>query len=380
MKKLSLYIKQVGVYVLSMLVPRGKMILFHSAPPYTDNPYALFRYIVREHAFPGYRMVWALPAGTGADIGARIRMDEPEAVVVHYEERLRWWWYVLRARWLVYSHLLCNEYVFCQKDKRICLWHGTGIKPMGVLNGEVPAKADRILCTSDTFVDVYMRMVLLRREQIWPIGNPRTDCMWEETDFFEKHHICREDYQSVGIWMPTFRKHRLEVRQDGDFGEDRLCGFTFGQLAELDAFLCGQNKLLIVKLHMFDSLCDVELPEFSHLLIVKPQDLHCQLYPLLGACDYLISDYSSVSTDYDILGRPMAFVLNDQVEYQTKRGFLFPDIEHFLPGRILHDMEELKEFVACPERYRIETGQRLNTYKDNHVCRRVVESIKKELC
>ena len=71
---------------------------------------------------------------------------------------------------------------------------------------------------------------------------------------------------------------------------------------------------------------------------------------ILNKADALISDYSSVAVDYLLLDRPIGFAVDDLDRYSKARGFIFDDVEEWLPGAILKNEEDIVEFikdVAC---------------------------------
>lgn len=367
-----LRIKQGIIYVLSMLIPRGKVVAFKSTPDYADNPYALFKSMVVHPAFAKYTFVWFLEERTPAKI-AEIHAEHPEVIIP--EGRLQEWWYLLRATFMIYSHSFYDDYAFFNRKKRINLWHGTGFKKSGIDNNEKPIRSDYLLTTNSTWKKYLAHSFVLPEDHVWPDGNPRTDLMFTPTDFFDQMHIDRKAYARVGIWMPTFRKHILLDTQEGQYDTSKIAGFSMQELEELDAFLRKIKGLLIIKLHMYDKLQELTFPDYTNIVIVKPKAYQGQLYPLLGATDYLITDYSSVSFDYDILNRPMGFVINDIRQYTDYRGFYEQDIESKLPGKIINDMKDLQAFIHDPEAYRVDTKNRFNDHKDDQVRQRVIEHL-----
>ena len=70
------------------------------------------------------------------------------------------------------------------------------------------------------------------------------------------------------------------------------------------------------------------------------------LYRLVGVCDALISDYSSIAVDYLLLDRPIAFVLTDFERYEKARGFVFDDPLKYMPGEKIYEFAQLKEFLT----------------------------------
>lgn len=169
----------------------------------------------------------------------------------------------------------------------------------------------------------------------------------------------------------------LEKQELMVFQRTILFLFEYSRLARSEYFLSEIKILLIVKLHPMDILQTVDFPLFTNIMIMKQNDFSFQLYPLLGATDFLLTDYSSVWIDYDILDRPMGFVMNDIDEYQKSRGLTFDNISEVLPGPILSDLESLKSFLKTPETYKKETQKKFNLYKDDQACYRLMHVIDK---
>lgn len=366
-------IKQLVIRLLSVIIPEGKIVVFRSSPDYADNPYALYKSMLNHPAFAGYRFVWFVDNRDDRKLISDIKADNPAVIIP--DNAIEEWWYLLRATFLVYSHSFYDSYHFRNRRKRINLWHGTGFKKVGIDNNETPVNTDILVTTNTTWQRYLAHSFNLPVHNVWVTGEPRTDLMFTPTDFFRKMNIDTTAYKSIGIWLPTFRKHILLDTQEGQYDKSKLAGFSMDDLADLDAFLKQIQGLLIIKLHMYDKLQELDFPAFENIVIVKPKDFHDQLYPLLGSTDYLITDYSSVSFDYDILNRPMAFVLNDMRAYVDHRGFYEPDIEDRLPGKIVNTMDDLKEFVSNPDKYRIDTLNRFNDYKDANACNRVIDRL-----
>lgn len=363
-------IKQRIVYLLSVVIPTGKVVAFKSSPDYSDNPYALYKSMLVHPAFAGFRFVWFVEDCHDNQVIRAIKADNPSVIIP--VGSLQQWWYLLRAKYLIYSHSFYDGYHFFGRRKRVNLWHGTGFKKVGIDNNETPVNSDFLVTTNTTWQRYLAHSFNLPVENVWVTGEPRTDLMFTPTDFFRKMHIDPTAYRNIGIWLPTFRKHILMDFTEGQYNESELAGFSMAQLTELDTFLQQIQGLLIIKLHIYDKLQQTIFPDFRNIFIVKPEDFHSQLYPLLGAMDYLITDYSSVSFDFDILNRPMAFVINDMKQYVDHRGFYETDIEDKLPGKVVNTLDDLKDFLREPEKYKVDTQNRFNDYKDANVCNRVI--------
>ena len=123
-----------------------------------------------------------------------------------------------------------------------------------------------------------------------------------------------------------------------------------------------------------DALQTYVFPKFKNILIIKPSEFSYQLYPFLGSCDYLLTDYSSVFIDFDITGKPMGFVMDDIDEYRNTRGLYFDDLESVLPGPIIQDYDSLVSFIKDPVRK--PSSIVLNDFNDNHSSERILKIIK----
>lgn len=69
------------------------------------------------------------------------------------------------------------------------------------------------------------------------------------------------------------------------------------------------------------------------------------MYTLLAQSDALIGDYSSVSIQYLVLNKPLAFVIPDFEEYEKFRGFAFSNVKNYMPGYHISSKDELNDFI-----------------------------------
>ena len=66
---------------------------------------------------------------------------------------------------------------------------------------------------------------------------------------------------------------------------------------------------------------------------------------LLPEIDLLITDYSSIATDFMLLDRPVIYVMPDYDYFLYERGLL-EDMRKSLAGKEAKNMNELFEFIA----------------------------------
>lgn len=290
-------------------------------------------------------------------------------------------WYYFRAKYVFCSHGLNGFIKLHQHNKIVNMWHGMPLKCIGCMDpqsgGVNPTKADYLVATSPSFQSLMSKSFNnMSLNRVLLVGQPRNDMMFEPTDFFENMNIIRSEYRYVGIWLPTYKQSAIgDVRRDGMFNDEGISFISFDQLKSLNDELQKNNDLLIVKLHPMDILQQKQMPKYSNLIILKQKEFSSQLYPFLGSCDYLLTDYSSVWIDYDIMSKPIGFVMNDIVEYANSRGLTFKNLDELLPGPILDNFDKLIEFCSDPYRFNFVRADTFNTYRDNHASERLLKAL-----
>ena len=98
--------------------------------------------------------------------------------------------------------------------------------------------------------------------------------------------------------------------------------------------------------------------------------------------DVLITDYSSISTDYVLLNKPIIYTLDDYEEYKNSRGFSIDDPKQYFVGYHVHNKEEL--FVAigdCADGLDIYLNERnkmlpqMHTHVDGNASKRILDHL-----
>ena len=231
------------------------------------------------------------------------------------------------------------------------------------------------IASSSAFQKVMSACFNLPLENVLITGQPRCDMMSRETAFFENREIKLLNYSKVGMWMPTYRVSIIgDIRQDGAYQEGRVSFLSKEDILQLDVFLSKKNVLLLLKIHPMDVLQNYVFPNYTNIVVIKPREADSELYPILGKCDFLLTDYSSVYIDYEVLSRPIGFVMDDLAEYSSSRGFCFDHIEEVMPGRVLTNLKEVEDFIDKPE---LEScSVQLNNYHDFDSSKRLAETLK----
>lgn len=213
---------------------------------------------------------------------------------------------------------ICDNFLpvsACRKDSRttvVQLWHGCGlIKKMGYdtpddipagYKGEVYRNYDLVSVSTSACVEPLTRAMRQAPGVLQPLGVSRTDYYFDQawleecrTEFYRQYPQAAG--KTVVLWAPTFRGKAGEPYQVGSDAIDRL-------EREL-----GEGYFLVRKLHPH-----VEDHGGGSGCAIPTERL-------LPVTDLLITDYSTVLTDFMLLDRPYVLFAPDLEEYRQKRGF-----------------------------------------------------------
>ncbi len=199
-----------------------------------------------------------------------------------------------------------------EKTKVIQLWHACGlVKKMGYdtaedipahYKGDVYRNYDLVTVSAPCCVEPMAKAMRLPAEVLQPLGISRTD-VYFCSDWIR---CCREQFydqypqargKKIVLWAPTFRGNAANPYQVG-----------IEDIQRLEEQL-GEDYFVIRKLHPH---IDAKL-HLSNCSIITEQ--------LLPITDLLITDYSSVLTEFLFFGKACVLFAPDLEEYQRKRGF-----------------------------------------------------------
>lgn len=326
------------------------LILFEGRPDYADNPKALCEYILsNERLNKKYKI--------------RYLVHDYDKIISLYPER--------KDLFLPYNNkykcmpmqslkaVYFAKYTFASHDfslpyekykcgqKHILLWHGCGYKASS--NNDGKRFFDLALVPGPLFVATKAKFWNTSLDYICPVGYPRYDWLQHPSDnaryFMNK---IKKDFDKAIIWMPTFRNSKAGV----DYAENKITAFPLlgndDAWKALDLFCKERNVLLIIKLHMSQKSYSVNFKNFSNIVNITNEDFENEkinMYECLCCTDALISDYSSISIDYLVLDKPIAFALDDYELYKGLRGFVFQDPLKYMPGHHLYNFNDLMNFI-----------------------------------
>ena len=279
------------------------------------------------------------------------------------------------------------KYFFLKGAKNIQIWHGTGLKAIGLLKPNYKAlgafhkffrkentRYDLLALSSEDQVN--NRGKAFHYKELLINGLPRNDVFFNEEVLkrslafegeslkpFEKF---KEEGYTLVTYTPTWRKHQEEFHQL--------------ELESLESFGEQYKIKWILKLHYKHDI-PINTEKYKHVI---EYDKTADIYPLLAITDLLITDYSSIYLDFLLLNKPIVFYPYDEVEYVNGERELLLDYDSVTPGPKVYNQEELlnrvKDFVVAKEDRFQEERELLRKsffeYRDGKSCERLWSKIK----
>lgn len=141
-----------------------------------------------------------------------------------------------------------------------------------------------------------------------------------------------EKYNKTYIYMPTWRDNGRNFIETAGF-----------DLSILNNILIKNNELFIFKLHSKTIINLEKIKNYSNIIVLNNS---YDIYPILPFTDMLITDYSSIYTDYLLLKKDIVIFDFDKEEYMSKDRDLLLDFDKYTPGTRAHDFSELCSIIS----------------------------------
>lgn len=339
------------VPIAAVMHRRRSLWVFGYKTGFCDNPKYLFLHTLRHH--PDIQAVWI----------ARTRQEQKQLKELHLPCRYKWsvsgLWTCLRAKVYVFA---CDasdiNYWTSARAIKVNLWHGVGVKNLGY-KGDVtynahdrmnrlltPAIYDRptyFITTSELMNQHFTDCFALTAQQTRQIGYPRCDFLQagdkptgEYINTYESVHTRQlaqrmNGYRRVYIYMPTFR-------------DDQSDFFTLSgiNLAELNELMLQQEALFLIKIHPATRTA-VAVNNYSNIILL---DKLTDIYPLLPRTDVLITDYSSIYYDYQLMpGKRILLFPFDYDSYISNSRQMAYNYDQYTPGDKYYTWNDLKQAI-----------------------------------
>jgi len=367
---------------LNGLIPKKKQLIVSGGDRADANAVETANYVAEHYDFPVYFVVNDFFAPYADSIlSKKVRRIKGNSFQL---KCLR-----MRTKWLLDTHASLLR-PLPKNQIHINLWHGVGHKSKGIK--EKPLKSDITIATSEMVKTMFADLMHIPEESLIVTGYPRNDLMLraqeERQKWQKKFAPDLTAYDKVLIWMPTFQKTKGIVHK---YGMNPIGFGDFFHLPDFDThrfdrLLKQHNAICLLKPHPIYNIDNFDATEFENIRIIDEQQIFSAgmtLYQLLGCTDLLITDYSSVMTDYTLLENPVLLFAPNFEDYKAKHGFYFEDVEDWMPSKLIFTQNEffgllnkiLESGLDPFEEKRKKIRDLYFDYKDSHSCQRICESV-----
>jgi len=304
----------------------------------SDSPLAIFRHIVSDPRFAGYKHIWVCDDLDPNDTPAAELMRLANVEYISKNSK-KYHHYLARAKYLVNDTHFPDFFSKREGQVYINTWHGTTLKHLGkdivpIISGHLTEiqrnfiQADYLIEPNRLTSNVIKHAFYL--DGIAPgkmllTGYPRIDTIYSTDRTAIRKRLGVEGNTTLVSYLPTYRA--TNMKRDKKIEEERF----LHRVAILSENLPPNSKLIIRSHHMLHALS----PEVRE--IDAPLDIDTN--ELLAATDVLVTDYSSVFFDYLNTRRPIIFYCDDLEEYLEKWGVYLP-MEN-LPGPVCTTDDEV---------------------------------------
>lgn len=361
------------------------LIILESHADYSDNSRSFYEYLINNNYNEKYKIYWF--------VNDAKKFEDKKAKNVKFLtmwtvgtkrtlfQWIKYFWIVKNAKFLIFSNR--NLPKVNRKTKKVYINHGVAIKSV---KGRrmVPLDADYVVDASEFGAELLMDQQDLKRDQIIVVGNPRNDIIFTKTDIAKKVKDFKK-YKKVVLWLPTFRVSKTENRVDStfEFPLGLPIIYDVDTLKSLNDYLNERNIALVIKPHPAQDMSVFKAEDLSNIIIINDQyliDHNTELTEFYKITDALITDYSSVYVDYLLTQKPICFTQDDFEEY--KLGFSMPNIQDYMPGEKVKNIEEFKQFfdhldkgIDKYKKERKKVNDAFNAFNDNKSSERLIKAI-----
>lgn len=338
---------QEALLSIEKCLPIKKNIVLECESDMDDNPRAFYEYLLKIGYNKRHKLIWLVK---NVEFCKKKYPAKNVVFLSHYDysrrNTMKLNYYLATSKWFIFSHP--SWFKKHRKEQIVVhIGHGHGFKNLDTQNVDVSSRFDWILVTSEKSSDIQLRFWRCTADKIVFGGYPRIDLFYcgDKFQIFNSLFEYRKD-QKVIICMPTY-KQSTRVN-DSDIMERFSIPFIHNEheIIDLNGKLSSYNTHMIIKLHPLQIKENLFLSNFSNIHYVTNDDLLSKgilLYELVGKCDALITDFSSIYTDFLVLDRPIAFLVENIRNY--KRGFLVDNPEDYMPGQKISTIDDFIDFI-----------------------------------
>lgn len=212
---------------------------------------------------------------------------------------------------------------------------------------------DKLCVSSELDMLILCSFGLMDREKFAITGTPRTDLLLISNGHENLEKLFKMDFKNKKIIlnMPTFHYHEKKCRCEGDKELNDFIKIKNFDYQKLDKFLEENNYILITKAHYLDESVMTnknKIKKFNNIYAFSDSDLesaNLDLYEVVNSADLLITDYSSIYSDFVFMNKPSLFIITDIDEYRSNRGIILEPYDYWMVGYKIVEEKDLCEKI-----------------------------------
>lgn len=325
-KVFSLIFKIIGLFVST----DENLVIFISfmGTKFNDSPKDIFDYLQSHSEYQHLKCIWAFEKPEQYPQLNTVKIDS-----------LQFFIYSLKAKYWISNTQFERGLSFKKKNtKYMYTSHGAGFKLSG---NSCPGRKDfdygsvDFLCVESEYEKMIFRTSFKAKESSFiECGRPGSDILWNCTQ--EDYYLFRKklnipDDKKVILYAPTWRD---SINQGKTYDIAPPIDFKKWEKELKDEYI-----ILFRAHHITTNILGVRFNDF-----VRNVSDYSNVNELMIASDILISDYSSMITDYAVLERPIFSFAYDYDDYLKSRG-TYVEIDEVLPNKSCRTEDELLDRI-----------------------------------
>lgn len=367
------------------LFPLKNIVLFESFPDYSDNTKCVFDEMVNRSLNQKYRLIWVFDSKKDYQMLKSYLENNYGVKVILFQSRLYKYYYRIVSKAYIVCNILIEKY---SKKQYYCdLAHGCAFKNCaGHYNFPDICKDADVMTISDFMAPYDAKNLGCSVSCMRPLGYARNDDLFNKIDLINCLGIS-SSINKVIYWMPTYRQHNYSGANYSDISMPIIN--TSEKANVINECAKDNNTFIVVKVHSAQDLSMVEEYNLSNILFIKNDffdDKTFTNYQLLGSCDALLTDYSSVYYDYLLCDKPIGLCWEDFDEYKEREGFTVDPDFIMAGGEKIYSTDDLCAFISrvssdedLLKEKRNEIKNTVHAHVDNQSTKRIVDYIEQKL-
>jgi CDP-glycerol glycerophosphotransferase len=327
---------------LLRLLPARRHAVIHGWPDDEGNATEVVRALARRYRG---RVYWLLTDVTypGPAFAATELADSRRIVRLHPYSR-RAVLLALTAEVTFFTHGFYTAVPAPRNRLVVNLWHGDGPKRAA---GTQLIRSTVVVAGTRLWGRQRQERFALPQSAVAVVGNPRVDQFHATPPADVLGRLRLDPSKRTVLWLPTYRAASAPHGRTWRDADDLSSNAEVAEIATVLTTTASAHSLqLVVKPHPLDAdtFEGLGIPIIHHAALSATG---VTLYQLLGAADAVISDVSSVWTDYLALDRPIGFYVPDLEELQRRGKLNVEDLEALLPGPRIRTAGDAARFIEA---------------------------------